>query len=234
MTPADKKSLNEGLILAIRSGDFEDFEQFLADGADVNARDRWGCAALALAVKDEDMKMAEILVGKGADTTVVDSRGNTLLICAADLDKPDMTLALLGWGANPNICNNDGRSPLMQSVFGKNGNTEVMQTLLKAGADPNLRDEHGRTALILAIRYCAVEKTRLLIEAGTDLDAKDNDGVSVEQHAARFGMGKLVADIKKQWEDAKKQAQEEELSVFKKGLSYPIKATKPFKFKRGA
>src|SRR5690606_25586259 len=54
------------------------------------------------------------------------------------------------------------------------GNLETVRALLADGADIEMRDEDGRTPLLLATRQDAVEIARVLIEAGADVNAKDS------------------------------------------------------------
>ena len=54
------------------------------------------------------------------------------------------------------------------------GHTEIVQILIKDGADPNETDEKGRTALHWAIaNNDDLALLRVLLEAGADLDAQD-------------------------------------------------------------
>jgi ankyrin repeat protein len=53
------------------------------------------------------------------------------------------------------------------------GDTASVSRLLAAGAAVDARDQHGRTALLLATHGNHVEVARLLIAAGGDVNAKD-------------------------------------------------------------
>lgn len=51
------------------------------------------------------------------------------------------------------------------------GHLEVVSALIGAGACLNLRDEHGKTALMLALDEGHEEVIRMLTEAGAELNA---------------------------------------------------------------
>jgi hypothetical protein len=48
----------------------------------------------------------------------------------------------------------------------RNGHTNVLETRLGRGADPNQDDGHGNTCLIASASFAKPECTRLLIQAG--------------------------------------------------------------------
>ena len=65
-----------------------------------------------------------------------------------------------------------GSTPLMYAALYSDAAT--VKALLQAGANPNLRNEAGATPLMWAID--SAEKTKLLLDAGAEVDARSNDG----------------------------------------------------------
>ncbi|MFD4257922.1 ankyrin repeat domain-containing protein [Streptomyces sp. NPDC058534] len=53
------------------------------------------------------------------------------------------------------------------------GDADAVRAVLRAGADPEVRDEHGRTPLLLAALTDRVEIAGLLVAAGADVNAQD-------------------------------------------------------------
>ena len=66
----------------------------------------------------------------------------------------------------------DGSTPLMYAVL--YGDADLLRSMLGAGGNPNLRNDTGASALLWAIED--IEKVRLLLDAGADLNAPSNFG----------------------------------------------------------
>jgi hypothetical protein len=73
---------------------------------------------------------------------------------------------LLDAGADPNATDERGRTALMLTHT-----PDVVRLLLKHGADPDIKDQFEQTALIHAVSDGDLEKVRLLIAAGADVNA---------------------------------------------------------------
>jgi ankyrin repeat protein len=173
-------------------------------GADVNAKDNSGGTALMLANSNFNAVPAEevvsLLLKHGADVNAKDNDGRTALmrICGS----PEVISLLLKNGADVNAKDNDGRTALIHAILNNltllaeskvellsmgwddlhyvPTTEEVVSLLLKYGADINVKNEDGRTALMLAAGYDnldeAVVIVSLLLENGADASAEDNDG----------------------------------------------------------
>ncbi len=59
---------------------------------------------------------------------------------------------LLKSGANPNLAMVGGKTPLLMSAT--HGGVQNIRTLLENGADVSTQDEHGETAIHMAVRGC--------------------------------------------------------------------------------
>jgi uncharacterized protein len=79
-------------------------------------------------------------------------------------------ITLLGCSGTTNQMAEDDEKALL--VAARNDSVAVRR-LLEQGVKVDVRDEHGRTALLLAVRHNQVEAARLLIEAGADVNAQD-------------------------------------------------------------
>jgi len=73
------REVDKELLLAAKSGDKERVRLLLENGANVNARDRYGWTALMWAVFKGYKEIVKLLLENGADVNVRDFFGNTAL-----------------------------------------------------------------------------------------------------------------------------------------------------------
>ncbi|HEX2521529.1 MAG TPA: ankyrin repeat domain-containing protein [Terriglobia bacterium] len=79
-------------------------------------------------------------------------------------------ITLLGCSGTTKQMADDNEKALL--VAARN-DSETVRRLLKQGVKVDVRDEHGRTPLLLAVHHNQVEAARLVIEAGADVNAQD-------------------------------------------------------------
>ncbi len=85
-----------------------------------------------------------------------------------------------GWDINEQV---GGRTLLHHDA--NHGYGRRVRLLLGLGADPDIQDAEGRTALHrVSARGVGVETIRALVEAGTDVDARDHEDRTPYDHAA--------------------------------------------------
>ena len=106
---------------AAAKGQIEAVKQYLAAGADVNAKDKWEETPLHLARTKE---IVELLIAKGADVNAKDKYGRTPLHYAVDREIAELLIAN---GANVNAKDGDGETPLDLT------NTEIADLLREHG-----------------------------------------------------------------------------------------------------
>ena len=96
---------------------------------------------------------------------------------------------LIGGSKSVNGTGRGGSTPLMYAALYSDAAT--VKALLQAGANPNLRNEAGATPLMWAID--SAEKTKLLLDAGAEVDARSNDGrTALTIATARVGAADAV------------------------------------------
>jgi hypothetical protein len=88
---------------------------------------------------------------------------------------PMLVTILLDNGANPNVVIGDGETPLMNAAaFSK---PEIVQLLIKHGADVKIRDERGDNVVWYAVGGDP-ENIYLLVSQGADVNNIDKNGVT--------------------------------------------------------
>ena len=158
----------ETLIDAVTAADVDCARKLLAAGADCNARNGEGTTALMLAAHTGNLDLVKTLIAAGADVNATDERGWGALAKAvynADLDRgfADVAQALIDAGADVEAAIGFGVRPLMLAAG--YGETAVVETLLRAGADVLARNEGGFTALMMVKQKHYVDVINLLHEA---------------------------------------------------------------------
>ncbi|XP_026433743.1 uncharacterized protein LOC113331221 [Papaver somniferum] len=110
---------------------------------------------------------------------VSDDFGSPLLYASAYGQDDTVELLLNQYKANPNLIFNEVKTPLQASIHC--GSWEIVEHLLKAGADPNGGPD-GLKALPFAVERGETEIIKLLVDAGADTNATNIVSVGVQSH----------------------------------------------------
>lgn len=89
-----------------------DVEKLLANGVDVNYRDKAGTTPLHPVAFLGHIKTAKLLIVHGANVNAMDDKGETPLHLAAEGGWPEIIKLLLDAGADINTKTNEGKTPL--------------------------------------------------------------------------------------------------------------------------
>jgi ankyrin repeat protein len=115
------------------------------------------------------------------DHVTKQSELNSLLISHARNGNIDGVSELLMRGVDPDVMS-EGNSAI--GVAAEFGHFKVVQKLIENGADVNWKNSrNGWTSLMHASRNGHESVVKLLIGAGADIDARDNDGMTSLIHA---------------------------------------------------
>lgn len=164
----------------------------IAAKANINAKDRMMRTPLIRALQRDHKSTADLLLFAGAETLELI---NMELLQSAQLGTVSEVQTLLDKGADINFRNENNQTAVMIAAF--EGHVDAVIELVKRGADCNARDVLGNTALM----YSASEKlslneklmrwlntaisassdayhaiAKILITAGADINAHNNDG----------------------------------------------------------
>ena len=161
------------------------------------------------------------MVGSGANpsTIPVTSSRVTPLAAVCEANDFDGAMDLLQGGADPNDVSRDGRTPLFYC-----NEVALVSLLVHFGADVNATDNEGNTPIMKYLRGENFNSNGeraiiVLIEAGADLDVRNNEGLNARNIASRavsyggeelpaaFEQGLRVVDNRKRIFDAKASQQ---------------------------
>ena len=153
-------------------GDLEAVQELLADGTEVDRKDRRGRTALIAACLAGRPQVVDYLCAAGAEVNKVvkppESRRQAPLQLAAAGGDRDICRILLNTGADPN--GPAGKSPPLLPLQAaiRDGNVEVVELLIAAGADPGGKDYYSSSPLYHAVQRNAVDIVQALLDAGAD------------------------------------------------------------------
>lgn len=160
---------------AVHWDDMESADLLIRAGASVNATDDLGAMPLSLACTNGNATMVGRLLATGANANAALASGETPLMTCARTGSVEAVTLLLAHHANVNASESwQQQTPIMWAVAQQH--SDVIQTLIKSGADIRARSKNGFTPLHFAARAGGLEPARLLLAAGADVNAAAGDG----------------------------------------------------------
>jgi len=186
----------------------------LTAGADVNATTDLGVTPLWLAAENGSSEMVALLIDSGADANASLVSGESIVVNAARSGNGDVMRQILAAGADPNVSVTREQTPLMWAAG--QGHAEVVAALVEYGADIDARslvrpqyvksekeqDSHpaykfwvelgGHTPLMFAAGAGDFDSAKVLVEAGSDVNALSAFGLNPAIMAVHGGNSQLL------------------------------------------
>ena len=168
----------DSLLLAARNGHLRVTKLLIENGAEINANhfhiSEIGGTALMGAARNGHLNVVQYLLSQGADAQITSLvRSETALMMATQTNQNTVSEFLLGYPMPINTQNREGNTALHFAT--KHQNLVITSQLIAQGAKCILNQQQI-SPLMIAARAGNVELTRLLVEAGCDVNTKDANG----------------------------------------------------------
>ena len=174
------------LMKALNAESLPVVEYLISKGADVNAEDARGYTAVAWAAENRNPEFIKVLAEAGADLNKLQGpNGENALHIAVRNGNLEVVQYILSRGVDLEAKDSKGRTALFNAALV--GYTDVIQALLRAGADINTDVGTGdveTNALIGAIVGENADAVELLIRNGADVNFQDSKNFTPAYHAA--------------------------------------------------
>jgi len=185
-----------GLHLAAHEGQAVEINRLIADGADLNARDRVGrTPAHVAAFASHDDALTALATG-GADMNALENRVYDVLTIAAVANDPELVSLAMALGNKTDLITSvyDGTALIAAAHLGHH---DIVARLVAGGAPLDHVNNLGWTALMEAVvlgdgGLDHIKTVQILVEAGADQSIADRDGVTPLQHAMSRGYTEMV------------------------------------------
>jgi ankyrin repeat protein len=188
--PADVNRRSEdgstALLWAAHWNDLQTAELLVRAGADTNAANDFKMTPLSQACTNASSAMVALLLQAGADPNARIATGETPLMTCARTGNADAVGMLLEHGADVNAEEPTQRqTALMWAAAEQHPN--VLQTLIAAHANLQAHSSLGFTALHFAARFGDLESTRILLDAGVDVNIRAQPDAAQSEAASGNG-----------------------------------------------
>jgi ankyrin repeat protein len=173
------------IIEVVRSGNIAKLREIVSTQNGLHARGSQNQTALHEAAAKCDVAAAKLLVSAGVDRLIRDDGNRTAAMIATkcpDSAAANQLIRLLLVPPPQTAVNETVRWSLQDAAA--RGKADVVNMLLKLGADVNAVGTNGNRALEIACRNGNARVTKILIDHGADVRLRTNAGTTVLHEAA--------------------------------------------------
>ena len=176
---ADIQAKNEELLHAAAEGKVDRVRALIAEGADVNAKDKDGFPALEVATAFAQADVVKALIDAGADVNIVSGISKRTPLFAFSMGDTEsdnheaQTLPIVNKliAAKANVNYKDPNGVTALETAAALGYSTIAEALIAAGADVNAKDRMNFSPLHAAASQHKLKTIEVLVKAGADVNA---------------------------------------------------------------
>jgi len=177
------------LYYASSNGHTDVVELLIKNSANINAKTNYGLPIIIEASSKGHSDIVKLLIDSGVDVDIRDTGENaTALINAVRMNHLETAKILIDNGANVNAIHGDHWTSL--TYASSNKNIAMIKLLEKNGAGKE--DLSDKAYLFKAVAKGGLAKVKSLINAGMDVNTRDNYGMIALVNASRNGHTEIV------------------------------------------
>lgn len=185
------------IVEAVSKGQLTIAKKLLEAGADANQKGNNSKPLLLVATEKKDLAMAKLLLAHGANVNLQDNILNSPFLYAGASGYTELVKLYLDHGADFKIFNRYNGTALIPAC--ERGHVETVRLLANTKGFPiDHINRLGWTALLEAIilgdgsqKY--VDIVQILLDANSDKNIADHEGITPVEHARKKGFNKIVA-----------------------------------------
>ena len=171
------------LFEAIRDNDIKKLKKSIENGANVNAEDGYGLSALHFAIRNKNIKAVDVLL----DCENINLESTLPNGYYTALDNFSREAVYIG-----------GATPLLYAIFKSNGDSRIVNKLIKKNANINTSDEEGWNSFLYAAAFGNVRIMSSLVSKNKSLvNSKTKKNVTALQMAVVYDNIKVISYLVK-------------------------------------
>ena len=191
---------NTCLIFAANNGHTETVRYLVGlKDVDVNHTAKNGWSALVCAVRQKHADVVQVLIDAGADIEARDKSSRTPLISSCEKGELPIVKMLVEAGAKVRATDKKGGTCLIMAAnFGHTETVRYLVGLPDMDVVMSIKDKDGYTAVLVVADLGHADVMKVLIDAGADIETKDDMGRSPLHRACCSGTLEVVKMLHKQ------------------------------------
>ncbi|QDK39162.1 ankyrin repeat domain-containing protein [Bdellovibrio sp. NC01] len=191
-----KEAATTPLMTASAEGNVKTLEALLKSKVAVDAKDQKGFTALMLAASNGHQAATKLLLANKANINEQNDDGEMPLYFALINEHPEVAIDLINSGANIQDVNGEGESALLIATTANQN--DVMALLIKKDKSlVNKASSSSTTPLMEAARFGTEKTINMLLKAGADKKAKNQNGKTALDIAIKAQNDAAIKILKK-------------------------------------